>query len=135
MPTLISKGSVLWTHVTSPFVDELVYRDAIVRYCHGLQNGSCDSLMSVSRLQTFIWDESGAVNYNRSREKWPRTQTLPVWYEVNSTIFLAPIAIYKNRKNRIGDNPILYEPKHMASVDIDWEEDFVLAEKLWKLEK
>ena len=91
--------------------------------------------MSVSRLQTFIWDESGAVNYNRSREKWPRTQTLPVWYEVNSAIFLAPIAIYKNRKDRIGDNPILYELKHMASVDIDWEEDFVLAEKLWKLEK
>ncbi len=44
VPTLISEGSVLWKHVTSPFVYELVYRDAIVRYCQGLQNGSCDSL-------------------------------------------------------------------------------------------
>ena len=41
VPTLISEGSVLWTHVTSPFVDELVYGDAIVRYCQCLQNGSC----------------------------------------------------------------------------------------------
>ena len=75
--------------------------------------------MSVSRLQTFIWNDSGAVNYNRTREKWPRTQTLPVWYEVNSAIFLSPVAIYKNRTDRIGDNPIRYELKSIASVDID----------------
>jgi len=129
VPSLIESGLVLWTHVTSPFIDEKIYDGAISRY-HELK-GEYDSLMSVTPLKTFIWDKNGAVNYDRSAEKWPRTQTIDPLFEVNSGIFIAPVNIYTGLGDRIGKNPFLFETDDIASFDIDWEEDFFIAEAIY----
>jgi CMP-N-acetylneuraminic acid synthetase len=128
---LIPFGLVLWTHVTSPFADEQVYADAIAAYFAHQGEGLCDSLVSANRLQTFIWDSSGPVNYDRCLEKWPRTQTLPLWYELNSAIFLAPAETYRERHDRIGSRPFVYELEFPACVDVDTESGFRLAEGIW----
>lgn len=132
VPELINEGSVLWTHVTSPFVDHALYNKAITAYQGALATGQHDSLISVTNLQTFIWNEEGPVNYQREAEKWPRTQTLPKWYEVNSAIFIAPIDTYRNFGDRIGESPLLFPLGFPASVDIDTLDQFQLAESIWK---
>ena len=131
VPTIISEGAVLWTHVTSPFIDGKIYEEAINAYKNALSKGENDSLMSVTALRTFIWNKEGAVNYDRNKEKWPRTQTIEPLYEINSGIFLADIDIYKNLQDRIGQKPFLFENNDIDSFDIDWEEDFFIAEAIY----
>jgi len=129
VPTLIERGIVLWTHVTSPFVDEKIYDKAIDVY---LANKNYDSLMSVTRIHKFIWNYEKPINYNREQEKWPRTQTLTPLYEINSAIFLSDINIYKLYNDRIGQRPYYFELEQKKAFDIDWEEDFEIAEILWR---
>lgn len=131
VPTIISEGAVLWTHVTSPFIDGKIYEEAINVYKDALLKGENDSLMSVTALRTFIWNKEGAVNYDRNKEKWPRTQTIEPLYEINSGIFLADIDIYRNLQDRIGQKPFLFENNDIDSFDIDWEEDFFIAEAIY----
>lgn len=131
VPTIITEGAVLWTHVTSPFIDGKIYEEAIDAYKNALSKGDHDSLMSVTALRTFIWNKEGAVNYDRNKEKWPRTQTIEPLYEINSGIFLADIDIYRNLEDRIGKKPFLFENNDIDSFDIDWEEDFFIAEAIY----
>lgn len=131
VPKIIQDNNViLWTHVTSPFVDEKIYEEMIKKYFE--EKNKYDSLLSVNKLQTFLWDNKEPINYNREIEKWPRTQTIEPLYEVNSAAFIADIQIYKNLNDRIGKKPYLYELDKIKSFDIDWEEDFEIAEILWR---
>jgi CMP-N-acetylneuraminic acid synthetase len=120
---------VLWTHVTSPFVSAEVYRSAISSY-FDLDRTVFDSLMSVSKLQEFIWSEQGPENYDYSQEKWPRTQTLPEWYFINSGLFICPSDFYRTYGNRIGERPSLFQMDKIIGFDVDWPEDFEMAEAL-----
>lgn len=125
----VEQGHVLWTHVTSPFLSASDYDAMIEKYLEQLEQGY-DSLMSVTELRSFIWNDSGPVNYDRSIEKWPRTQTLSPLYEVNSAVFLAPVETYRRRKDRIGEQPYKYILDKVQGFDIDWEEDFLIADAM-----
>ena len=121
---------VLWTHVTSPFFKSSDYASAIETYVEATR-ASYDSLMTVKPLRIFLWSESGPVNYDPTVDKWPRTQTLPAVCSVNSAVFLAPVSVYRKYGNRIGNRPLLMPVNDLAAIDIDWQEDFDLAEQLW----
>ena len=129
VPTIINGGIVLWTHVTSPFVNETIYDDMIEKYLDETDN--FDSLMSVTKIQKFLWDKTKPINYDKSKEKWPRTQTIEPIFEVNSGAFIADIEVYKSLNDRVGDKPYLYELSEKEAFDIDWEDDFDIAEVLW----
>lgn len=132
VPELIKEdATIIWTHVTSPFLKAETYDDMIETYYKNLPE--YDSLMSVNELRTFIWNKKGAINYNRDVEKWPRTQTLEPWYEINSGVFIADRSVYTQLQDRIGKRVFPYPTTKMESFDIDWPEDFEMAEKLYKL--
>jgi CMP-N-acetylneuraminic acid synthetase len=126
---LIADGHILWTHVTSPFFGSRHYEDCLRSYRNGLEAGF-DSLMTVTELHSFLWDQSGPVNYDRSTEKWPRTQTLAPTFEVNSAVFLHSAMGYRQVNDRIGHRPILHPSSKIAGFDIDWPEDFELAQAM-----
>jgi len=126
---LSAECHILWTHVTSPFVTARNYAEMITGYAQALSEGY-DSLMATTPLHSFLWSESGPLNYDRSVEKWPRTQTLIPVQEVNSAGFLASASIYASHNDRIGPHPKLFPLGKLVSLDIDWEEDFMIAEQL-----
>lgn len=130
VPSIIKEGDILWTHVTSPFITESDYTHIIETYYKSLDLGY-DSLMTVLKLQGFIWDENGPVSYQRSTLKWPMTQNIKPFYEVDSGVFLSSLANYKTNFDRIGDKPYLYVQEKMKSIDIDWPDDFKFAEDIW----
>ena len=123
---------ILWTHVTSPFIDENYYNKAIEIYRSN--QGSFDSLMSVTNQSKFLWSEDAPINYDRSIEKWPRTQTLKPIYEINSGIFISSLKNYYKFEDRIGLKPFMFELPHNIAFDIDWPIDFKIAEIMWELE-
>ena len=132
IPSIITEGHVLWTHTTSPFLTHDIYSEAIKIYLDNLELGLYDSLMTVNKLQTFLWDEDGSFNYDRRIEKWPRTQTIKELYEINSGIFINSIENYAKYQDRIASNPYLMNTKGYTSFDVDWPEDFELAEIIYK---
>jgi len=126
---LIPEGHILWTHVTSPFFGASHYDQAIEQYFTAL-SGAHDSLMTVGEIRGFLWDQRGPLNYDRSIEKWPRTQTLDPVFEINSAAFIASAGIYSRLHDRIGERPFLQPVNAIEGFDIDWEDDFQIAQAL-----
>ncbi|WP_312931165.1 acylneuraminate cytidylyltransferase family protein [Pseudomonas sp.] len=126
---LIPDAHILWTHVTSPFITSSHYETIIQEYFKSLEAGH-DSLMTTTLIHGFLWQDGKAMNYDRQVEKWPRTQTLKPIHEVNSGVFLAHASVYREQDDRIGKSPLLYAMDKLISHDVDWPEDFVLAECL-----
>jgi len=126
---IMPEGHILWTHVTSPFVNSKNYDSFVQTYFNNLN--TYDSLMTVTKLQKFIWRDNEPITYDREVEKWPRTQTINPLWEVNSAAFLASREIYHKCKDRIGKKPYLFETTQEVSFDIDWPQDFQLAEKFF----
>ncbi|MDR0604503.1 MAG: acylneuraminate cytidylyltransferase family protein [Bacteroidales bacterium] len=132
VPTIIKNAEhIMWTHVTSPMCNEIDYEKAISEYFSRLKQGY-DSLMSVTSLRKFLFYKNGkAVNFDRDIELWPRTQTLTPVYEANSAFFINSLDNYILYKDRIGKSPFFYELASLKSFDIDWEEDFKIAEIIY----
>lgn len=128
---LIKDGTIMWTHVTSPFLKSETYDDMLRTYYEHYP--TYDSLMAVTPIRTFLWDSKHPINYQRSQEKWPRTQTIDPIFEVNSGAFIADACIYHKFNDRVGERVFMYETSKLESMDIDWQEDFDLAEKLYKI--
>lgn len=124
---LIPDGHILWTHVTSPFVNADSYSDIVQRYKKALSEGF-DSLMTTSAIHGFLWNSHAPINYDRAVEKWPRTQTLEVVNEINSAVFLNSAENYRQMDDRIGFKPYLYTLNKIVGFDIDWEDDFAMAQ-------
>ena len=128
---LIPNSHILWTHVTSPFVTAQDYERILQRYLQALNEGY-DSLMTTNLIHGFLWNKHKPINYDRNIEKWPRTQTLEPVHEVNSAVFLSHSSNYKAFQDRIGSKPLLYTIDRIKSFDIDWQDDFAIAECIVK---
>jgi N-acylneuraminate cytidylyltransferase len=132
VPTITDAQHILWGHVTTPFVDGAEYDNAIETYFSKLKE-NYDSLISVLGVKNFFLNKKGVIINNTTSIPWPRTQDLDTLYEINHAVFLAKREIYEKQKNRVGETPYLYEMDKLKSFDIDWEEDFAIAEMLYKM--
>ena len=121
---------ILWGHVTTPLVHGALYDEAIVEYEKALKDGY-DSLVSVSKFQNFLLDADGRMVNNSTRLEWPRTQDLTPLYEINHAMFICPRVLYKEGR-RTGAKPKLFEFEGLRAHDVDWEDDFVVAETVFK---
>lgn len=118
----------LQTHSTNPLLRPETVTEAIERFC--AQAPAYDSLFSVTRLQTRLWDGlARAINHNPNILL--RTQDLPPVYEENSCLYLFDKATLAQRRNRIGARPLLFEMDPTEAQDIDVELDFQIAEFLY----
>lgn len=134
MPTICSGEHILWLHVTSPFVLAEDYEDAIEKYFQALKNGY-DSIMSVTEHKQFLWSDTKKriINTNDTVNKWPRTQDLEPLYEINHAFYIKSRELFLNNEGRIiGNNPYLYILEGEKTIDIDWEKDFIFAQKIYK---
>lgn len=131
VPTITNADHILWGHVTTPLVEAKVYDTAIEQYLSKITKGY-DSLVSVKELKNFLLNQEGKLVNNTTDIPWPRTQDLEPLYEINHAIFLVKRSVYTEQKNRIGQKPLLYIMDEIHSKDIDWEEDFKIAEIMYK---
>ena len=124
----INEGDILITMCTLPFFNE--YDKAIEKY----RTEDCDSLITGRVIQSFVYNPSikKMINYDRTIEKWPKTQELPVWYEVDCGVYLISVENMKKFNDKMGENPYCYPTNYLNSIDIDIKEEWDIAEKLWK---
>ena len=118
----------LQTHSTNPLLKSETVSQAIKAF---LAQSQCDSLFSVTCLQTRLYDGNGRpVNHNPN--VLLRTQDLPPLFEENSNLYLFPKSVLEQRHNRLGEHPMLFEIAREESWDIDEEIDFRVAEFLYQ---
>lgn len=131
VPTITDADHILWGHVTTPLAGANEYDKGIELYFSKLHEGY-DSLVGVTELKNFLLNREGKLINNTTNIPWPRTQDLEPLYEINHTMFLAKREVYIEQKNRIGVNPMLHVMDEIHSFDIDWEDDFAIAEVMYK---
>ncbi|MCB1442473.1 MAG: acylneuraminate cytidylyltransferase family protein [Methyloceanibacter sp.] len=119
----------LQTHSTNPLLTKETMQKAVDAFFENYP--IYDSLFSVTRLQTRLWDSlARAVNHNPNILL--RTQDLPPIYEENSCIFIFPGDLMKERHSRIGNRPFMFEMDRLEAQDIDEEIDFRVADLIFK---
>ena len=126
---VVDSAWYLQTHSTSP----LLRSETISKSLRILEGNldRYDSLMSVTRLQTRLYDAGGRP-VNHDPKVLLRTQDLPPLFEENSGIYIFTHEQIRTGR-RFGDRPLLFEIDPIEATDIDTETDFALAEALYRL--
>ncbi len=120
----------LQTHSTNPLLKASAIRDAIDKYKKCIER--YDSLFTVTKYQTRFFDsETNPINHDRSILL--RTQDLPPYFEENSNMYLFSSESFEaSGGQRIGCHPQMYVMPKLQAIDIDDQEDFDLAEYIYK---
>jgi len=119
----------LQTHSTNPLLKVETVSRAIQLLITNYPNN--DSLFSVTRLQTRLYDHQGtAINHNP--RELIQTQDLPPVYEENSCLYIFNRENLIAKRHRIGDHPLMFEIDADEAWDIDEELDFAICDFLLK---
>jgi CMP-N-acetylneuraminic acid synthetase len=117
----------LQTHSTNPLLRPETVSRAIKRFLAGVPNH--DSLFSVTRLQTRLYDQHGrAINHDPA--VLIQTQDLPPIFEENSCLYIFTRENLVKQHHRIGERPMLFEIDAEEAWDIDEELDFEICDFL-----
>jgi CMP-N-acetylneuraminic acid synthetase len=115
----------LQTHSTNPLLSSQTISRAVQVFQANYP--VYDSLFSVTRLQTRLWDQlTRPVNHNPAILL--QTQDLPPIYAENSNIYMFTRDTLISRRNRLGERPLMFEVAAEEALDIDNELDFRIAE-------
>lgn len=116
------------THSTNPLLKSSTVDAAV--HAYQKQYPAFDSLFSVTRLHTRLWDSlTRPMNHNPAILL--RTQDLPPVFEENSCLFLFTRQTLTQRRNRLGERPLMFEMDALEATDIDEELHFQVAELLY----
>lgn len=119
----------LQTHSTNPLLKPETVSRAIKSFLADYPKW--DSLFSVTRLQTRLYDQHGrAINHDPT--VLIQTQDLPPVYEENSCLYIFTRENLLQRHHRIGVTPIMFEIASDEAWDIDEELDFSICDFLLK---
>jgi CMP-N-acetylneuraminic acid synthetase len=117
----------LQTHSTNPLLKPETISRAIQLLLTNYP--AHDSLFSVSRLQTRLYDQHGnAINHDPT--VLIQTQDLPPVYEENSCLYIFTRDNLVRRRHRIGEKPLMFEMEADEAWDIDEELDFAVTDFL-----
>jgi len=117
----------LQTHSTNPLLKPKTVSRAIQSLMTTFP--AYDSLFSVTRLQTRLYDQHGrAINHDPA--VLIQTQDLPPVYEENSCLYIFTRENLIKRHHRIGETPLLFEINADEAWDIDEELDFAITDFL-----
>jgi CMP-N-acetylneuraminic acid synthetase len=116
------------THSTNPLLRSQTINRAIEYFLSHYP--AHDSLFSVTRLQTRLWDQLGKP-VNHDPAILLRTQDLPPIYEENSNLYIFNRNTLEERQNRLGKTPLMFEIDRIEAFDIDDELDFIISEFLY----
>ena len=119
----------LQTHSTNPLLKPATISQAVKSFMNIYPVR--DSLFSVTRLLTRLYDKDGlAINHNP--RELIQTQYLPPVFEENSCIYIFTRKNLVEKRHRISDQAMMFEIDSDEAWDIDEELDFDICDFLIK---
>ena len=119
------------THTTNPMLKTTTINDAIGIFLKKKEEGY-ESMFSVKTHHTRFYDKNGN-DMNHNRFKLIPTQELDPIYEENSCMYLFTKESLFKFKARIAKKAYMYKMNDIESTDIDWPDDFELAQNIHKI--
>lgn len=113
------------THATSPFIS----KESIERGIEAVKSNEYDSAFAAKKLQEFLWKDGEPFNYEL--DAIPRTQDILALYEETSGFYIYRSEIMTKLNRRIGEKPYIVEVGKIESIDINEEEDFLIADAVY----
>ena len=94
-----------------------------------LKNENADSLLTCIRTKRFFWDKNAnPINYDFINR--PRRQDFDGLFMENGAFYINSIENIKKDKNRLSGKIAIYEMEEFTAVEIDEEDDWLIAEKM-----
>lgn len=116
---------IVLSHVTSPFIKA----ESISECVKKVKYEGYDSAFSAGRVQDFLWKDSKPLNFNPN--SIVRTQDLPLIYKESVGCYVFMKDEYMQTRRRIGINPYIKEVSRLEEMDIDYPEDFEMANAVY----
>lgn len=110
---------------TSPLTQTKDFDEAI----NTLKNQNADSLLTCVRTKRFYWNDDGTP-YNYDYKNRPRRQDFNGMLMENGAFYINTIANITKDKNRLSGKVAIHEMEEFTAVEIDEEDDWIIAEKL-----
>ncbi len=94
-----------------------------------LKTEKADSILTCVRTKSFFWNKNGfPLNYDYKTR--PRRQDFEGVLMENGSFYISTIANIIKYKNRLSGKIAIYEMEEFTAVEIDEEDDWLIAEKL-----
>ena len=90
---------------------------------------NCDSLLTCVRTKRFFWnDKNIPINYDYKNR--PRRQDFEGLLMENGALYISTVGEIKDCQNRLSGNISVYEMDECTAVELDEDDDWVIAESL-----
>jgi len=114
------------THATAPFARVETF-DACLKK---VTEGEYDSAFCARSLKSFLWRDGKPLNFNLAN--FPRTQDLAVIYAEAPGAYVFSKETFLKFGRRVGEKPYIHEVGGIEATDIDYPEDFEMANLIYK---
>lgn len=108
-------------HATSPFISE----NTLINCLNAVKSGEYDSAFAAKKLQNFMWYRNEPLNF--SLDCAPRTQDMEPYFCEISSPYVFTRNVFEQYHGRTGKRPYIQECSEIEAIDIDYPEDFELA--------
>jgi CMP-N-acetylneuraminic acid synthetase len=122
---MVNADVYVLAHATSPFVTTEHIGDCVKK----VQSGEYDSAFCAKKIQNFLWEDNKPLNFELSNPL--RTQDMKPIYMELSTPYVFTHDSFKKYHSRSGVKPYICEASEIEAIDIDYPEDFQLADVVY----
>lgn len=112
-------------HATSPFIT----KEHLIECIDAVKSGRYSSAFCAKKLQNFMWYDNKPLNF--TLDSAPRTQDMKPYYCELSAPYVFRREVFYQYGGRTGDNPYICESTEIEAIDIDFPEDFALANAVY----
>ena len=124
---LNDNDKLLLVQATSPLTETKDFEEALIK----MKSENSDSLLTCVRVKRFLWnDNNEPINYNF--EKRPRRQDFNGSLIENGAFYINSVSNIISSNNRLSGKISIYEMEEYKYVEIDEENDWIIAESLMK---
>lgn len=121
------KDKFILVQATSPLTETKDFEEALIK----MKSENSDSLLTCVRVKRFLWNENNEpINYDF--EKRPRRQDFNGSLIENGAFYINSVSNIISSNNRLSGKISIYEMEEYKYVEIDEENDWVIAESLMK---
>jgi len=120
----------LLVQATSPLTETKDFDKALLK----IKKEKADSLLTCVRAKRFLWNDNGSpINYEYNNR--PRRQDFKGVLIENGAFYINSVSSILRDKNRLSGKISIYEMEEYKYVEIDEEDDWIVAESLMKKHK
>ena len=121
----IKTDLLVLSHVTSPFLKA----ETVSKCVSMVESGEYDSALAAVKLQEFLWLDGKSYNFDSAN--MPRSQELPKIYKETCGCLVLHADQFLETGNYVGVKPFVCEVGEIESIDIDYQEDFDIANAIY----